>query len=208
MFCNLHPGPITSASNYEASFLDQTTIRTWHILLGFYPSVQITTIANLCHTIAWKINSDPNISLDVIEYLARPMWLRMMRLPWILGCETGHVCNKLYTLPYPPGRPHQAKFEHLKILPLYRRLPPCEFIEVQCIRAILTIPMHPHFSDKLSKGSIPGWVHFFLFFLSCTIYILCTSLWLIIALGLHRNSINGMHISTYAMDTVQPWIST
>jgi hypothetical protein len=32
------------------------------------------------------------------------------------------------------------------------------------IRAILTILTHHHFSEKLSTGSIPGWVHFFLFF--------------------------------------------
>jgi hypothetical protein len=39
----------------------------------------------------------------------------------------------------------------------------CHLIEVQCIRAILTILMHRHFSEKRSKGSIPGWVHFFFF---------------------------------------------
>jgi hypothetical protein len=43
IFGNLHPGPITSVSNYGASFLGQTTIRTRQILLGFYLSVQITT---------------------------------------------------------------------------------------------------------------------------------------------------------------------
>jgi hypothetical protein len=44
IFCNLHPGSITSASNYYgASFLGQTTIRTRQILLGFYPSVQKTS---------------------------------------------------------------------------------------------------------------------------------------------------------------------
>jgi hypothetical protein len=39
LFCHLHPGPITSASNYGG----QTTIRTRQILLGFYLSVQITS---------------------------------------------------------------------------------------------------------------------------------------------------------------------
>jgi hypothetical protein len=60
------------------SFLGQTTIQTRQILFGFYPSVQITIMSHdENYQFAWKVNSDQNISLEVIENLARTMWLRM-----------------------------------------------------------------------------------------------------------------------------------
>jgi hypothetical protein len=65
------------------SFLGQPTIWTRQILLGFYPSMQISS-QFMSHDwellVWWKVNSDQNISLGVIENLARTMWLRMMRL--------------------------------------------------------------------------------------------------------------------------------
>jgi hypothetical protein len=56
------------------SFLGQPTIRTRQILLGFHPSVQITS-QFMSHDwellVCMKVNSDQNISLEVIENLAR-----------------------------------------------------------------------------------------------------------------------------------------
>jgi hypothetical protein len=61
-------------------------------------------------------------------------------VPWMLGCETGYVCNLYIPLSSRPPtiRPIiPPRFEHLKISPLYRRVPPCEFhieLHIQCIR--------------------------------------------------------------------------
>jgi hypothetical protein len=51
-------------------------------MLGFYPSVLKTSqfMPHDWKLLAWKVNSDQNISLEVIANLARTMWLRMMRL--------------------------------------------------------------------------------------------------------------------------------
>jgi hypothetical protein len=43
IFLSWHPGPTSWAKIHGASFLGQTTIRTRQSLLGFYPSVQITS---------------------------------------------------------------------------------------------------------------------------------------------------------------------
>jgi hypothetical protein len=37
---------------------------------------------------AWTVNSDQNISFEVIENLARTMWLRMMRLYSVYAVST------------------------------------------------------------------------------------------------------------------------
>jgi hypothetical protein len=80
----------------------------------------------------------------------------------------------------------------------------CEFIR-QCIRYYTITnaspPSREAFVESVYEsshpGSIPGWVHLFFSF-SVLHHLLCTkSLWLIIALGLHRNSINGMHRINY-----------
>jgi hypothetical protein len=67
----------------------------------------------------------------------------------------------------------------------------CEFFEVNfdctCVLADQSL-----YAGIVAYASIivsASWHHFFLVFLCCTIYY-----GLVIALGLHRNSINGMHI--------------
>jgi hypothetical protein len=84
IFLSWHPGPTSWAKVHGASFIGQTTIRTRQILLGFYPSVQITS-QFMSHD--WELLSLHGKSIairifleEAIENLARTMWLRIMRL--------------------------------------------------------------------------------------------------------------------------------
>jgi hypothetical protein len=100
-------------------------------------------------------------------------------VPWMLGCETGHVCM------YPPGRPRlvwapqdiaiyivdshlvNSYWTTMYLNDITNTSPPFReaFVEYWLARP----------TTNSDPGSISGWVHFFLY---CTI---CTkSLWLII----------------------------
>jgi hypothetical protein len=104
----------------------------------------------------------------------------------MLGCETGHVRNKLY--PYSPSRPRCLVWAPQDIA-INDYIVDCHLVN--------SLKYNTNaFPRSFRRVRYPAGFTFFSF--SVLHHLLCTkSLWLIIALDLHRNSINGIHRINY-----------
>jgi hypothetical protein len=107
---------------------------------------------------------------------------------YIVDC---HLVNSYWTTMYPASDINNTKFPRnvRRVITMYPASDINNTKFPRNVRRVMAITSDYESSDP---GSIPSWVHFFLF--SC---LAPFTMYQKIALGLHRNSINGMPIINY-----------